>query len=69
MNRREFMEYFRSIKYDEELTVDDKLEIFVQSLAYIPDNFIEIINEILGDYSAEFRVLKIEEDDLRYMNQ
>jgi hypothetical protein len=58
INRREFMRYFRSQKFDQELTVDDRLEIFVHVLAYIPDNFIDIINEILSDYSAEFRVKK-----------
>lgn len=58
MNRREFMEYFRSEQFDQELTVDDKLELFVQSLAYIPENFIEVINEILYDYDADFRVRK-----------
>lgn len=52
--RKEFMEYFRSERYDEQLTVDDKLEIFCQSLAYIPDDFIDIINELLSDYDQDF---------------
>jgi len=57
-SRKEFMEYFRSEKYDQELTVDDKLEIFSQSLAYILDDFIDIVNEILCDYDQDFRVCK-----------
>ncbi|MBD3213424.1 MAG: hypothetical protein GF311_12525 [Candidatus Lokiarchaeota archaeon] len=57
------MEYFRSTQFDNELTVDDKIEIFTQCLAYIPDNFIEIINEILSDYSQEYRVCKCQPID------
>jgi hypothetical protein len=58
MHRREFMEYFRSTQFDNELSVDDKLEIFTQCLAYIPDNFVEIVNEILSDYSQGYKVCK-----------
>jgi len=58
MNRKEFMDYFRSVQYDNELTIDDKLEIFSQALAYIPSDFINIVNDILSDYSADFRVCK-----------
>ncbi|MBD3212965.1 MAG: hypothetical protein GF311_10185 [Candidatus Lokiarchaeota archaeon] len=58
INRREFMEYFRSTQFDIELTVDDKLEIFTQCLAFIPDDFVKIINKILSDYNQDYIVCK-----------
>ncbi|MBD3214410.1 MAG: hypothetical protein GF311_17495 [Candidatus Lokiarchaeota archaeon] len=40
------------------MTVDDKIEIFAQCLAYIPDDFVKIINQILSDYNQGYMVCK-----------
>jgi hypothetical protein len=57
VGRDRFMEFFRSDRINE-LSVDDRAEIFASSLSYIPDDFVEMVNELLSDYGAEFWIEK-----------
>ena len=46
------MEYFRSDKYSEELSPDDKLEVFLSSLQGSGDINPLLIENLLSEYSA-----------------
>lgn len=53
MNRQKFMEYFRSQKFDEQITVDDRIEIFSQCLMGSSDITKELLEQLFQDYSVE----------------
>lgn len=47
------MEYFRSEKFDQEISVDDRVEIFLQCLMGSSDITKELLEELFQDYSVE----------------
>jgi len=50
MSREEFMEYWRSDESSEELTVDDRMEIFTEAPVGASDITKEVLDNILVDY-------------------
>lgn len=52
ITREQFMEYFRSDRFNEEMSADDCLEIFKQSMKGIRDFTVGVINDVLGDYNV-----------------
>lgn len=48
-----FMHFFRSDGYNEQLSVDDCLEVFVQSLKGSSDITPDLIIELCGDYDID----------------
>lgn len=52
-NRDDFMEYFRSDACSEELSTDDKLEIFLGVLPGKSDITKELLDQLLCDYSVD----------------
>jgi hypothetical protein len=53
ITREEFMNFFRDTEKLNELTPDDRVEIFRTVLLGSSDFSKELLNEILGDYSVE----------------
>jgi hypothetical protein len=53
ITREEFMKFFRDTEKLNELTPDDRVEIFRTVLLGSSDFSKELLNEILGDYSVE----------------
>ncbi len=53
MSRAEFMAFFRNDECLNELTVDDRLEIFSTILLGSSDFTMELFEEILVDYSVD----------------
>lgn len=54
ISRHEFMSYFRSDKYAEEITADDAKEIFLTCLKGSSDITPELLNQLLAEYSLGF---------------
>lgn len=54
ISRHEFMSYFRSDKYAEEITHDDAIEIFLTCLKGSSDITPELLNQLLAEYSLGF---------------
>jgi hypothetical protein len=52
INRNQFMQFFRDDEKLNELSVDDRIEIFRTVLIGSSDLTIDLINEVLGDYSV-----------------
>ena len=52
-SREDFMEFFRDIEKLNELTPDDRVEIFRTILLGGCDLTKNLLNEILGDYSVD----------------
>ena len=52
-SREEFMKFFRDTEKLNELTPDDRVEIFRTVLLGSSDFSKELLNEILGDYSVD----------------
>ena len=52
INREHFMRFFRDDEKLNELTVDDRIEIFKTILAGSSDFTKELLNDILDDYSV-----------------
>ncbi len=52
INREQFMEYYRSDKYSEELSPDDKEEVFMSSLTGSSDITRELLQKVLDGYDA-----------------
>lgn len=52
INREKFMEYFRSDDYGEELSTDDKIEIFINCLAGSSDITKELLNDVCDNYGG-----------------
>lgn len=53
LTREDFMKFFRDNDKLSELTVDDRIEIFRTIIIGSSDLTIDLLNEILGDYSVE----------------
>ncbi len=53
ITREEFMNFFRDTEKLNELTPDDRVEIFRTVLLGSSDFSKELLNEILGDYSVD----------------
>lgn len=67
MNRGEFMEYFRSEKFDVELSPDDKEEVFLRSLQGSDDITVELLNKLLSDYGVDdIKITKIKKKCIKY---
>ncbi len=61
ITREEFMKFFRDTEKLNELTPDDRVEIFRTVLLGSSDFSKELLNEILGDYSVDnLEVVEIE---------
>jgi hypothetical protein len=60
LSREDFMHFFRDTEKLDELTPDDRIEIFRTILLGSSDFSIELINEILVDYAVDhLEVLEI----------
>lgn len=53
ISREDFMEFFRDTEKLNELTVDDRIEIFRTILIGSSDLTKNLVNEILGDYGID----------------
>lgn len=53
LTREDFMKFFRDNDKLNELTVDDRIEIFRTILIGSSDLTKDLLNEILGDYSVD----------------
>jgi hypothetical protein len=53
INRDDFMSFFRNTEKLNELSPDDRIEIFRTILLGSNDLTFELLNEILNDYSVE----------------
>lgn len=56
MNRDTFMEYFRGDDFSEQLSVDDKIEVFLGSLSGGTDITEALLNKLLSDYEVGCRI-------------
>lgn len=56
ITRQQFLDYFRSDEYNEQMSTDDCLEVFATSIKGSSDLTAELFNEILSDYGADFEV-------------
>lgn len=54
ISRHEFMSYFRSDKYAEEITPDDAIEIFLTCLKGSSDITPGLLNQLLAEYDLGF---------------
>ncbi|WP_100614562.1 hypothetical protein [Confluentibacter citreus] len=53
ISREDFMKFFRDTDKLNELTPDDRAEIFRTILLGSSDLTVDLLNEILGDYSVD----------------
>ena len=53
MTREDFMKFFRDDEKLNELTVDDRVEIFRTILVGSSDLTKDLLNEVLGDYCVD----------------
>ena len=53
ISREDFMKFFRDTEKLNELTPDDRVEIFRTILLGSSDLTVDLLNEILGDYCAD----------------
>lgn len=53
ISREDFMNFFRDTEKLNELTPDDRVEIFRTILLGSSDITMDLLNEILGDYSVD----------------
>ena len=53
MNRDEFMEFFRDDEKLNQLSADDRIEIFLSILSGSSDITVDLLNELLGDYCVD----------------
>lgn len=53
ISREDFMKFFRDTEKLNELTPDDRVEIFRTILLGSSDLTMDLLNEILGDYSVD----------------
>lgn len=61
ISREDFMNFFRDTEKLNELTPDDRVEIFKTILLGSSDITVDLFNEILGDYSVEnLKVIEID---------
>ena len=60
ITREDFMKFFRDTEKLNELTPDDRVEIFRTILLGSSDFSKDLLNEVLGDYSVDnFEVIEI----------
>lgn len=62
IERQQFIDYFRSDKYNEQMSADDCLEIFEGSVKGSSDLTVDLFNNLLDNYSAGFTVEKTPEE-------
>ena len=63
ISRDDFMNFFRDDEKLNELTVDDRIEIFSTVLTGRSDLTIDLLNGILADYSvSNLEVIEIKDD-------
>ena len=53
MNRQKFMQYFRSEAFGENMSVEDRKEIFLQCLLGSSDITKDLLQELFNDYSVD----------------
>ena len=64
INRQEFMQFFRDDEKLNELTPDDRIEIFKTILIGSSDLTKELLEDVMSDYSvAHLKVITIENDE------
>ncbi|MGC1631935.1 MAG: hypothetical protein WA749_07455 [Gelidibacter sp.] len=64
ISREEFMKFFRDDEKLNELTADDRVEIFRTILVGSSDLTMDLLNEVLGDYSvSNLEVIEFENDN------
>lgn len=64
INREEFMKFFRDDEKINELTPDDRIEIFRTILIGSSDLTEELLEDILSDYSvSHLKVITVENDE------
>lgn len=64
INREEFMQFFRDDEKLNELTPDDRIEIFRTVLVGSSDFTEELIEAVMSDYSVpNLKVIKINNDE------
>jgi len=61
ITRQQFMEYFRSDAYSEELSADDCKEIFIGSLKGSSDFTPELLSELESNYGVDIAKVKGQE--------
>lgn len=62
ISRNEFMDFFRDADKLNELTPDDRVEIFRTILLGSSDLTLNLLNEILSDYSVDnFEITELKE--------
>ena len=60
ITREDFMKFFRDTEKLNELTSDDRVEVFRTILLGSSDFSKDLLNEVLGDYSVDnFEVIEI----------
>lgn len=55
MNRQQFMDFFRSEEND--LTIEDRIEVFRYIMLGSSDFTIELLNEIFEDYGVQLEAI------------
>lgn len=64
INREDFMQFFRDDEKLNELTTDDRIEIFRTILIGNSDFTKELIEDMMSDYSvSNFKVISINNDE------
>lgn len=53
MNIEKFMDFFRSEKFDETASIEQRKELFLQCLLGSSDITVELLNELLEAYCVE----------------
>lgn len=65
MTREDFMRFFRNTEKLNELTVDDRIEIFRTILVGSSDLSKDLLNEILGDYNVNnLEIIEVTNDKI-----
>ncbi|SHJ52204.1 hypothetical protein SAMN05444337_2145 [Flavobacterium haoranii] len=65
MTREDFMRFFRNTEKLNELTVDDRIEIFRTILVGSSDLTKDLLNEILGDYNVNnLEIIEVTNDKI-----
>lgn len=60
MNREQFLEYFRSEQFDDEIDTNERIEIFKQCLLGASDITKELLEELFDEYGVDdLKVTKI----------
>jgi len=54
-DKQKFLEYFRSEAYDQEVSVDEKVEIFLQSLQGSSDITYDLLEQLCSSYNVNLK--------------